>query len=139
MPLGCISRAHVCGIGHAIDMSWFFVWTMMPLVYWLVTPLLATAIARECLGGNYGFTAIVWWGGCAAAVIPALLAAAALYIGYSLLNAPLTADSYQLWSLLTVLGTTIAVVALSALVLPRIRLPFQPLEGSAASRGVNMP
>jgi hypothetical protein len=109
-------------------MRWFFVWTMMPLVYWIVTPPLATAIARECLGGNYRLGAIVWWGGFAAAVIPALLAAATLYIGYSLLNAPLTESFYAGWSVLTVLGTTVAAVALSALALPRIKLPFQPLE-----------
>jgi hypothetical protein len=123
-----VALVAVLGVPDSIDMRWFFVWTMMPLVYWIVTPPLATAIARECLGGNYGLAAIVWWGGFAAAVIPAFLAAATLYIGYSLLNAPLPESFYALWSFLTVLGTTVAAVALSALALPRIRLPFQPLE-----------
>jgi hypothetical protein len=120
-----VALVAVIGDGDSIDMSWFLVWTMMPLVYWIVTPLLATAIARECLGGNYGLAAIVWWGGFAAAVIPALLAAATLY---PLLNAPFTEDFYFWWSVLTVLGTTIAVVALSALALPRMWLPFRPTE-----------
>jgi hypothetical protein len=108
----------------------FFAWTMIPLACWIVTPPLATAIARECIGSTYRPAAVVWWGGFAAAVIPALFAAAGVYIGSYLVNDPEYIEFFHAqWKVLTVLGTTIAAIALSALALPRIRLPFRPLEG----------
>ena len=108
----------------------FFAWTMIPLACWIVTPPLATAIARECIGSTYRPAAVVWWGGFAAAVIPALFAAAGVYIGSYLVNDSEYIEFFHVqWKVLTVLGTTIAAIALSALALPRIRLPFRPLEG----------
>jgi hypothetical protein len=116
-----------------------FFWVIMPLAYGIVILPLATAIARECIGRNYRAATVIWWGGFAAAVIPAVFAAVVLCIGYYLLDASEYIDSsYDAWLLLTVVGTTIAAIALSALALPRLWLPFRPLEGHLESGGVNM-
>jgi hypothetical protein len=101
--------------------------------YVAVSPALAIAFGRECIRSESRSVPIVIWGSFAIVVISAFAAAALVWI-LSILDPDPASETYHAWMFLTIWGSTIGAISLSALTFPRLKLPFKTLVDQAETK-----
>jgi hypothetical protein len=115
----------------------YLVWDFIPLFYGIMALVLIPAVGRECIGPNYRSATVIWWGGFAALVASVFVAGATVYLGYQVLDPKdqSLSYSYASWLQIASLEGVIGIIALSALTLPRLRLPVRPSQSRAELSG----